>query len=174
MLDRINWCSSKWLVFPENGALMQYFCMTKARYTYVSITLGIREPASVLNRTLGIREPASLLDSRERYIPRKKGVACETARMRIHMRILKFWPVKIGGIQLWLLSFSCPRKARMLEANLLDDGRCGVSPHFVCRQETVWITEGIGAQAVNSVVKWLGTCSFRQYADNPPYCELCR
>ena len=62
--------------------------MTKARYTYVSITLGIREPASVLDRTLGIGEPASLLDSRERYIPRKKGVACETARMRIYMRIL--------------------------------------------------------------------------------------
>ena len=41
----------------------------------------------------------------------------------------------------------------MLEANLLDEERCGVSPHFVCRQETVWITEGIGAQAVNSVVK---------------------
>ena len=33
--------------------------------------------------------------------------------------------------------FPSPRKRRVFEANLLDDGRCRVSPHFDCRVEIV-------------------------------------
>ena len=101
------------MVFPGNVVPLHADGLL---HFYISITRG---PGSVLAETVQ-RYHGGIQLAQERRCGLQDNA-------HAHMRVFKFWPVKIGGkCKFCLSSFPVPagpRKRRVLEANLLDDGR---------------------------------------------------